>query len=63
VFCGVLVVLNAAIALGVLLLQLLLVPFSRGRRGFLQYVVISGSFVGVYGLFFGLLCVSGLHVF
>lgn len=63
VFCGVLVALNVAIALLVLLLQLVLVPLGYGRRGFLQYVVMSGSFVGVYGLVFGLLRLSGLHVF
>lgn len=63
VLCGVLAVLNAGVALAVLLLHLVLAPFGHGRRACLEYVVLSGSFLGVYLLFFGLLRGSGLAVF
>jgi len=62
-FCGVLALLNAGVALGALLLHLLLLPFGHGQRGLVQYVVMSGSFLVVYLLFFALLKLSGWQVF
>lgn len=62
-FCGVLVMVNIIGALLALVLNLALAPFGAGRRGLVQYVVMSLSFAAVYLLFFGLLHVSGAQVF